>query len=47
MYWLIRATQVTRLIYQFVLATMMTATLLRDGVKNAKRRKARKQLLAH
>jgi hypothetical protein len=44
MYWLIRVTQITRLIYQFVLATMMTANLLQQGVRNAKKRKYQKQM---
>jgi hypothetical protein len=44
MFWLIRITQITRLIYQFVLATMMTTNLLKEGVRNAKRRKYQKQL---
>jgi Leu/Phe-tRNA-protein transferase len=44
MFWLIRATQVTRLVYQLVLATMMTTHLLREGVRNTKKRKFQKQL---
>jgi hypothetical protein len=32
MFWLFRATQVTSLIYQLILATMMTVYLLREGL---------------
>ena len=39
MYWLIRATQVTTLTYQLLLATMMTVYLIREGLSNAQKRK--------
>lgn len=44
MFWLIRTTQVTRLIYQLVLATMMTLGLLNEGKKNLQKRKALKRM---